>query len=619
MTSTQAANHAHPLPRIALSAAVLLSVAVAAFGQEEARLDIVLLPLAVTEEESRLVAVAETIESTVSLAFRLLPGYAVTRSDPEGVMQGGVDRETLRRVAEENGAEVVIYGAATRRSNGELAVELNAYNYFDDVVEIQREETTRSVFEVFDMADSIALAFMEAFEEVPLAFGELRLDPSGADGSYTVFINGERIGDDLLRVDRLLTGRYRVRVEMERPGGTASLTEERIQIAEGEAARVSFDIPAITEEERRELASLRESAWERFTRGLSTGTESRLRSALELVRGLPESPTRGELLSELQSEQEEMGRRLEAAEITEERIAELRDIGTSEDMPPAAGAYVGRMADFVSAEAWMSHTSPYVPNGAIRVDGQGDDWTYLAPQGGTGTATGWGSPPIAISGVAAAKDDDYLYLVGFPEGALPLNLGYNFVVHDIQDRNGRDIGGTVIGTGVDPENNERYTYFLKDYWDAGGDRELSGGTIVVGSVVEARIPLSTITEPGPHVNMGVYRPQQDVHGGTRGFNVDLHDYTAVHPAAQAVEEARALAMEKHGTDGSEELAASGSEFFQGPEVDLKWNLDALAGVQFGNVGDRWYNAVVGVNRDLASWVGLGVSGGANVFVPGDDP
>ncbi len=617
MTSSRAANRARRLRPIALAAAALLGVAGAAFGQEEARLDIVLLPIAVTEDEPRLVAVAETIERTVSLAFRLLPGYAVTRSDLEGATEAGVDRENLRRVAEENGAEVVIYGAATRRSNGELAVELNAYNYFDDVVEIQREEATRSVFEVFDMADSIALAFMEAFEEVPLAFGELRLDPSGADGIYTVFMNDERVGDDLLRVDRLLTGRYRVRVEMERPGGTTSLAEERIQIAEGEVARVSFEIPAITGEERRELASLRESAWERFTRGLSTGTESRLRSAVELIRGLPKSSAREELLTELHSEQEEMRRRLEAAEITEARIAELRDIGTNEDMPPAAGAYIGHMADYLTGEAWVYDRTPYVPSGAIRVDGQGKDWTYLAPRGGTGTATGWGSPPIAISGVAAAKDDDYLYLVGFPEGALPLNLGYNFVVHDIKDRNGRDIGGTVIGTGVNPENGERYTYFQKDYWDAAGDRELSGGTIVVGSVVEARIPLSSITEPVPHVNMGVYRPQRDVHGGTRGFNVDLNDYTAVHPAAQAVEEARALAMEKRGADGPEALAPSGSEFFQGPEVDLTWNLDALAGVQFGNGGDRWYNAIVGVNRDLAPWVGLGVAGGVNAFVPGD--
>ncbi|MFW5786110.1 MAG: hypothetical protein ACOCYC_02600, partial [bacterium] len=43
----------------------------------EAQLDIVLLPIRVADDEPRLEAVARTVEETLALAFRLLPGYTV--------------------------------------------------------------------------------------------------------------------------------------------------------------------------------------------------------------------------------------------------------------------------------------------------------------------------------------------------------------------------------------------------------------------------------------------------------------------------------------------------------------------------------------------------------------
>ncbi len=527
--------------------------------------------------------------------------------------------EALRRVARAYGVEVVIYGEARRGDGGELFIALNAYDYFDDVVAIRRREATDSVFQVFEMADDIALAFMEAFEEVPLAFGSLRLLPEGARGDYTVFLNDQAIGTNARTVDRLLTGRYALRVEMERRLETLTLVERRVAIGEGDRVSVTFEIPTITEAERERIAEYREGAWERYHRGLTTRTASRVEDALRIAEALPASDLREELLRELDVEIADLTARVAAAQATDEFLASLRPRPGGEEIPPPAGAYVGRMSDYLDGDAWVSSYTPYVAPRSIRIDGNGDDWAFFPSIAGSGSH--WGSPPVKMAGVAAARDGEYLYLLARPAGALPRNLGYQFQVMDIQDRRGRDIGSTVIG--VEPENGRFREYFAKNYWNQSGRwNELSGASIAVGRVVEARVPIGVIAKETPTVNMHVYRPDWSANGGTHNVPVNLSEYAAVHPAERQLAEAREAAdrSRSDGADGGEArprggtpaaTEVAGSEFFQEARFDPGWSLSLMGGGTLGTDPSSW-NVVAGLSADVAPWLALGVAGGVNV-------
>jgi hypothetical protein len=198
---------------------------------------------------------------------------------------------------------------------------------------------------------------------------------------------------------------------------------------------------------------------------------------------------------------------------------------------------------------------------------------------------------------------------------------------DIQDRRGRNIGSTVVG--IEPEEGRIREYFAKNYWDHGPWNELSGASIALGRVVEARIPISLIDKETPRVNMHIYRPDWSRNGGTHDVMVNISEHTGVHPAERelsAVREAAgrtadtgrgtgagrgAASARSAGAAAASADAVGGSEFFLGDRFEPGWSFTLLGGGTLGTEPPSW-NILAGLSRDVTSWLALGVAGGINV-------
>lgn len=108
--------------------------------------------------------------------------------------------------------------------------------------------TITSVFEIFDVADSIVEVMLDQFSDERLAFGRLAISNRGSPGDYRVYVNDNLLGENLTQT-RMLAGTHQIRVEQRRMFGPFVVAEERVTIPEDGDGRLQIVIPDFTEQE----------------------------------------------------------------------------------------------------------------------------------------------------------------------------------------------------------------------------------------------------------------------------------------------------------------------------------------------------------------------------------
>ena len=156
-------------------------------------------------------ALAETMSRTLVFVMDLLGVYDITRVP---FLTPQYDLAVASRYLRQEGFEYALYGTIGQ-DGGEYTIDLYAWQRGRDEPVITVSRRVDSVFEIFDVGDDSAIELIETFSGEELAFAALTLTNQGADGVYSVYVDGRYVGEGITSA-RILAGRRRV--EIFRPG-----------------------------------------------------------------------------------------------------------------------------------------------------------------------------------------------------------------------------------------------------------------------------------------------------------------------------------------------------------------------------------------------------------------
>lgn len=209
------------------------------------------------EEDPRLAVAADTVADAVELNLRLLGGYEVTRLVVPDIPVNDVSGQIAwaSDTADSEQQDYVVFGTA-RTEGAEILIRLSVYDRAEDAVTLERSESVASIFDLFDAADAVTTAALEAFSGEIIVFGTILFDPE-PPATYSVYIDDVRIGEDV-REQRVLAGSRRVEIRQERMLSTAAIHTETVQVQEADRPTVRFFIPHLLPAEE-EALQVRES------------------------------------------------------------------------------------------------------------------------------------------------------------------------------------------------------------------------------------------------------------------------------------------------------------------------------------------------------------------------
>lgn len=174
---------------------------------------------------------AETVEATMRLSLRLLPGIRLVGSPGSGQAQVAI-----------SGLVEVEEGVYT------IAVELSDPGPAGE--EQRLSVSTGSVLEIFNLADQLTQEAVRSISRRDIAFGALEFEAEGS-GNWTVRIDDEDFPDSPRRFDRIPVGQYRIRVFQEQAGAQVLVAETRADVREEQTATVAFVLESPEEVYRR--------------------------------------------------------------------------------------------------------------------------------------------------------------------------------------------------------------------------------------------------------------------------------------------------------------------------------------------------------------------------------
>lgn len=117
----------------------------------------------------------------------------------------------------------------------------------------------------YDSAHLLLNSFLNGLLETSTTWGNIKLNPRGADGTYFVEVDGVFTGRNLRLAFAVPAGSHVVRVTQNRPFGEQILLEERITLSPGDKKSVSFLVPELTDLERTAFEAIDRkilSAWQ---------------------------------------------------------------------------------------------------------------------------------------------------------------------------------------------------------------------------------------------------------------------------------------------------------------------------------------------------------------------
>ncbi|MFO8042936.1 MAG: hypothetical protein R6U25_07030, partial [Alkalispirochaeta sp.] len=218
---------------------------------------VLVVPAANQTGNSALDPVGGTVADTIKLTLRLLGDFEVRELPPERIPEGVIrgDPAALEAFSQRETMDYIVFGALDQIGEAEDAsfvITASVWERASQSITVSERETAESIFGTFDASDALATSFVTAFSGQRIAFGSLRLQNTGWDeGSYRVFIDGSQVAVDQPRIDSVLIGEREITVVANNgadPG--AVVLEERVQIAQGAVAALTFEIlppPPVTE------------------------------------------------------------------------------------------------------------------------------------------------------------------------------------------------------------------------------------------------------------------------------------------------------------------------------------------------------------------------------------
>ena len=223
--------------------------AAAAQAAEDYRPRVAVLPVVNETGENNYTPLCDTVSETIELILRLLGTYNVAG---EEVWLGAEpdSQEGFTKFAAEFGLDEIIFGTMSTHEEGLFSFTISIYNVGDAEVKVTKEEVVYSILEVFDASDAVTVALLSEISDIHIGFGEIELIKTGGTGSYTVYLNDEKIRNPEKMLKKILNGQYTFRIRQDRVMGDTVILEENIEVFEDKVTTVTFAIPTATREER---------------------------------------------------------------------------------------------------------------------------------------------------------------------------------------------------------------------------------------------------------------------------------------------------------------------------------------------------------------------------------
>jgi len=225
---------------------------ISVWAQEDFRSRIAIVPMENGTGLEQYNPLCSTITDTVSLVLEFLKDYRVL--DDQDINLGRLekldveDTEGIRKVAEDEGIDEIIYGRMTQVDNV-FQFTISLYNVDKGRITNTQEAEAYSVLEVFDAGDELTEGLIGQLSDVKIAFGSVRLEQTGGKGNYTVNLDGFPLRNPDKTFKKVLNGQYEISITQERLTGREVVYKELITVVEDTETLVEFSIPPGTAEE----------------------------------------------------------------------------------------------------------------------------------------------------------------------------------------------------------------------------------------------------------------------------------------------------------------------------------------------------------------------------------
>ncbi len=230
--------------------AVFFGFTVHAFGQESRPLPrVAVVGFENATGSPSFDAACSAVTETLILTLRSIGTYDV---EPVSDVRASGDDAGRAVLAVEHGSDYLIYGSMTSSSDA-VVCALSVFDRAKGKTSITKRSAPVNLLEIFDTADEQVASVLEAMTGVHIAFGSVTFGVSGEAGSYSVLLDGLRIGSNLNSIDKVLIGRHTVSVVQKRMMGDVELVHRAVDIREGKTVKVDFTIPYLMDAEKKRI------------------------------------------------------------------------------------------------------------------------------------------------------------------------------------------------------------------------------------------------------------------------------------------------------------------------------------------------------------------------------
>ncbi len=390
---------------------------------------VAVLPLTSPMDDPRFDSVCSAIYDTVLLTLKLLGKYDVI--EDTGIEQ--FSEESILLYAEREQVDNIIFGNVIEENDGSILIKMSVWDRQDKEIVLGVSEKAEMLFDIFDASDRIVVSLIEGFSGRHIGYGSIYFEPEGAEGSYTIEMNGMFAGRNSREIRKVLIGDYQLSVKQNRLLGSYTLYSDSIEVIEGSATTVPFTVPAVTEKEAEFFNTLDREIVQSWTDlSKDNAVIARLEETIELLDGGGEYFTRQREKYEnwLTKIRKRQNRRTSSGmnEVDIRRGKELlRDIdsflpdtfsrvtvsGPDTSFTQVGGAFSGSRAFYTGDLA--DSRLPSVDPGDIKVDGRREDWILL-PTLITDKRGDSMKPGGDISTVKVSRDEDSVYMLFSVDG-----------------------------------------------------------------------------------------------------------------------------------------------------------------------------------------------------------
>jgi hypothetical protein len=189
------------------------------------------------------------------LSVRQLDAYEIVPPANEPPVR---DRETLRAWAMEHNVDFIAFGSIKTPSPGSAICSVSLFDRAKGNESVSRESAPVPAMDLLSTADELISAALGEATGRHLGFGQIAFKPDGSKGSYRCLLDGAEAGSDITALKSVLIGTHTVSVLQMRMLGEIELLSKQVDIQEGATVEVGFEIPSLTDNEKKKIDSLEE-------------------------------------------------------------------------------------------------------------------------------------------------------------------------------------------------------------------------------------------------------------------------------------------------------------------------------------------------------------------------